>query len=427
MKPNLIQQQTLQWKMNQTLLQSIHILQLSSIELTDYINEVVKENPLIEEVNYDYDIQQYRKSHSEDVSIDINRKEETMYDKLKFQLSGVKVPKELKPVVEYGIDSLNDDGYLDIDLETWAEDCRTTVPMAEKALSYIQSLEPTGIGARNLSECISLQLKEMGKDYPFVMDLMEHHLEWVATENVEEIAGYYETTEEIAAEVIDSIKLCHPKPGLLLNTQQPEYIIPEAMIFKENGSWKIKFYKWANPTIKISDMYHNLMGMEKEADSFLKEKFRQVEWLKQAIHYRTNTLEDIITLIVEKQYDYFEHGIMMMKALTLSDIADELDLHVSTISRAINQKYVQTPKGVFPIKYFLPSGVRQKNGKKTASNVIKYLIQEMIDMENKRKPLSDQAIKERLLDEYDIDIARRTVMKYREQLYIPASTKRRKR
>lgn len=132
MKPNLIQQQTLQWKMNQTLLQSIHILQLSSIELTDYINEVVKENPLIEEVNYDYDIQQYRKSHSEDVSIDINRKEETMYDKLKIQLSGVKVPKELKPVVEYGIDSLNDDGYLDIDLETWAEDCRTTVPMAER-------------------------------------------------------------------------------------------------------------------------------------------------------------------------------------------------------------------------------------------------------------------------------------------------------
>ncbi|WP_156288392.1 RNA polymerase factor sigma-54 [Oceanobacillus salinisoli] len=429
MKPRLIQHQTLQWKMNQSLMQSLHILQFTSVELMEYINQVSKENPLIEEVNYDYDMAEFRRSHSGDSpSIgEINQPELSMYDQLKKQLLSLNYSKKLWPVVEYGIESLDESGYLDVDLEQWSEDCRTSIHTVEEALEVIQSLEPTGIGARTLTECIVLQLKQMEKNYPFVEDLLSSHLEWIANEDTEAISEYYQTTESIAEDVIDHIKLCHPKPGQLLDTKPPEYIIPEASIYKEDGIWKIKFYKWASPTIKINREYENLTGLEKEADTYLKEKYRQIEWLKQAVGYRTNTLESIIQVIVEKQFGFFEEGMVMLQPLTLREIAAEIEIHISTVSRAINQKYVQTPHGVLPIKFFLQSGIRQNNGKSTAATAIKQIILQLINEEDKSKPLSDQAIKNKLKEDFGINIARRTVMKYREQLHLPSSTRRRRK
>ncbi|WP_085991388.1 RNA polymerase factor sigma-54 [Oceanobacillus senegalensis] len=427
MKHSLIQQQVLQWKMNQSLMQSINILQYTSTELTEYINQLSKENPLIEEVNYDYEMEDYRQSHSSQPSIgEINKAELTMYEQLKNQLVSLDYPKALKPIIEYGIDSINDDGYLAVELEVWAEDCGTSLETVEKALLVIQTLEPVGIGARTLTECILLQLKQMKTFHPFVEDLLESHLEWIAEEDVDAIVEFYNTTRSIAEEVIDNIKLCHPKPGLLLDTKTPEYIIPEAAIYKEDGVWKIKFYKWATPSIQINPEYKNMMGLEKEAEKYLKEKYKQIEWLKQAIGFRTNTLEGIIQDIVQKQYAFFEEGTIRLQPLTLREIAKDVGIHISTVSRAINQKYVQTPHGVLPIKFFFQSGVRQSNGKSTAATAIKHLIFQLIHEEDKKKPLSDQSLKNKLDEEYGIKIARRTVMKYREQLHIPSSMKRRK-
>ncbi|RKQ35542.1 RNA polymerase factor sigma-54 [Oceanobacillus halophilus] len=428
MKPKLIQQQTLQWKMNQSLMQSINILQFSSLELAEYINQISKENPLIEEVNYDYDWEKYHRTHSTQPAIgEINSAEQTMYEQLKKQLISIKFDKKLRHVIDYGIDSLNEDGYLEVERDVWAEDCRTSVETVEEALHVIQALEPTGIGARTLTECILLQLKEMGIHYSFAEDLFESHLEWIAEEDAVSIAEHYQTTTAIAEEVIDHIKLCHPKPGQLLDTEPPEYIIPEASIYKEDGAWKIKFYKWASPTIRLNTEYEKLTEIGKDATAFLKEKYKQVDLLKQAIGFRSNTLESIIQIIVEKQYAFFEEGVVMLQPLTLREIANDLAIHISTVSRAINQKYVQTPHGVLPIKFFLQSGARQSNGKGTASIAIKHLLIQLIDKEEKSKPLSDQVLRNILEEEFGIKIARRTVMKYREQLQIPSSMKRRRK
>lgn len=412
--------------MNQTLMQSLNILQLSSVELLDFIDQVTKENPLIDEIHYDYEFEQYRQT-SEQVSIgEINASEQNYYDKLKAQLMNFDIPKKLKPIVEFGIDSLNQDGYLDIELDEWAEKCATSLDKVEKALKIIQSLEPAGIGARTLAECIIIQLKQDMQIPDFVEDLITNHLTFIAEGDVSAISEFYQVSEDEIEILIESIKQCHPKPGQLLDSEAPEYIIPEATIYKENGSWKIKFYKWASPTIKINSIYQDTKGMDKEATKYIKEKMKQIDSLKQAISFRTNTLENIIQNIVERQIDFFEEGPIKLKPLTLREIAEDLDVHISTVSRAINQKYVQTNHGVLPIKFFLQSGVRQDNVKNTAATAIKQLITKIILREDKKKPFSDQLIKEKLEEEFGIKIARRTVMKYREQLQIPSSMKRRK-
>ncbi|MFD1038823.1 RNA polymerase factor sigma-54 [Virgibacillus byunsanensis] len=425
MEPKLTQEQTLQRKLNQSLLQAIQILQFSGIELIEYIKEIAKENPLIEEVNYDYDIAQYKSANYNEVAVgEINQTELSMYEQLRQQLYTLDISETMEPIVHFGIDSLNEDGYLDIELKMWAEECSTTVNLVEEALVKIQSLEPSGIGARSISECILLQLKHTSVYKPFVESLLTEHLDWIADENVNAIIEEYDTIEEDVYAILDQIKRCHPKPGQLLAVKRPEYVIPEASIYKEDGEWRISFYKWNSPTIELNRSYEGLTNLEKDAANYLKEKYKQIDWLNQAITYRTNTLELVIRKLVEKQQLFFEHGSFMLEPLTLREVAQELDVHISTISRTISNKYVQTKQGVVPIKFFLQSGVTQRNGKKTAAFAIKQLIHELIQHENKQKPLSDELIRIRLYEEFGITIARRTVMKYREQLQIPASIKR---
>ncbi|GGK03465.1 RNA polymerase sigma-54 factor [Lentibacillus kapialis] len=422
MRPALVQEQRLQLKMNQSLIQAIQLLQFSGVEMIEYIRELSKENPLIEDVNIDYEISSFKQAGSAEAPIgEINQTELTMYDQLTSQLYSINVPDNIRETVLFGIDSLDEDGYLDIDMASWAEQCDRTIDEVEEALVWIQMLEPKGIGARSLQECILLQ---MPGDDAFLKDLLTDHLGWVAEENITEISAHFHLSAEKTKATIKQIQSCHPKPGQLLSTKKTEYVIPEAYIYEEDGNWKISFYKWHSPTIEINDSYKHLQVDEKQAADFLKEKSNQVKWLKQAIQYRGNTLESVIEKIVEHQRMYFEHGPFMLQPLTLKEIASELGMHISTVSRAITSKYVQTKQGIIPLKFFLQSGVKQKDGQQTASFVIKQLVAELIKNEDNRKPLSDQIIKDRLQKEFDITVARRTIMKYREQLGIPSSTKR---
>lgn len=422
MKPSIVQEQTLQMKMNQSLIQAIHLLQFSGMEIIDYIQELSKENPLIEDVNFDYEISQFKQGSSNDVSIgEINQSELSMYEHLKSQLYALDIPNDLRQAVDFGIDSLNEDGYLDIEMAFWAEQCHITVRQTEETLELIQQLEPAGIGARSLKECIQLQ---MPASKQFLDELLTDHLDWVAEENIREISEHFNLSENETEKTLKQIQSCHPKPGQLLSAKKTEYIIPEAYIYEQNGNWQISFYKWHSPTIEINESYKNLQVEEKEAADYLKEKFNQVNWLKQAIKFRGNTLENVIRIIVEKQRMYFEHGAFMLQPLTLKEVAAELGMHISTVSRAITHKYVQTKQGVIPLKFFLQSGVRQKDGEQTASFVIKQLIAEMINNEDKQRPLSDQTITNRLQQEFGIRAARRTVMKYRQRLGFASSAKR---
>ena len=424
MKQGLIQQQTLQRKMNQSLIQSIQMLQFTSMELYDFMKEIALENPLIEEVIYDSTIEQYKYRSSDAASfVDINPAEKNLYERLKDQLYTLNLSEELRPVIEYGIDSLDNTGYLDISLEEWALNCQTTVPITEQALMKIQQLEPYGIGARSLGECILLQLRHMEGYNAYMASLLLEHLEWIADNNYEAIMETYDTNEDEITELIKMIQSCDPKPGQLLETKAFEYIVPEATIYQENNSWKISYHNWTTPKIILNPSYKQLE--DKEAKKFLKEKRQQLDWLQQAVQYRTSTIEAVIRKIFEKQQAFFEKDLLHLRSLTLSEIAGELDLHVSTISRAISNKYIQTPHGLFAIKFFFQPGVKQKNGE-TVTIVIKKWIRDLIESEDKQKPLSDEKIRGRLQVDYSLDIARRTVMKYRQQLKIPSSIKRKK-
>lgn len=427
MQQRLIQEQALQWKMNQSLLQAIQLLQFSSAELMDYIKEVANENPLVEDVETNYDFSAYNRGNDTHPDLgDINPAEVSMYEKLKGQLFTLDVPENMLPIVDYGIDSLDETGYLSCELKTWAEDCDVSLEIAERALSIIQSLEPVGIGARSFQECIILQLRAMDEhtNTEIAANVLENHLEWIANNEVEMIAEEYGLPEKDASGLIDNIRACHPKPGNLLASQKANYIIPEAAIVKEEGQWKISFYKWSKPTITINHSYEKMTDLEKIEKDYLKEKRQQIDWLNQAISYRVNSLERIIRQVIQKQFMYFDKGVEWLQPLTLKEVADELDISISTVSRSIQNKYVQTSSGVLPIKFFFPRGIEQKNGKTTAAFAIKQIIATIIQTEDKQKPLSDEGIRQKLSDDYDIDIARRTVMKYRKQLRIPSSMKR---
>lgn len=422
-KTGLIQQQVLQMKLNPALLQSINILQFSSMELVSFVKKLAEENPLIEHVD---DYHDFHASAGADVSIgEINAATESMYDQLKNQLVILNIPEQLKPVVEFGIDSLNENGYLDIDLESWQAYCSTSIENVKSALTIIQSLDPAGIGARNLTECVMLQLRRSGHP-SFIEDLLTDHLEWIAAQDTQAIATNYQIRESLAEEIIAAIKQCHPKPGQLLSREVTEQIIPEAKIYKQDGTWKISFYQWSKPEITINDTYRNMNGFDKETKRYLQEKYREISLLKQAIAYRTGTLEKILTLLLQRQIHYLEEGPGHLKPVTMQEIADLLQVHVSTISRAVSNKYIETNRGMLPVKYFFPSGVPQKNGQTTTASSVKHLIQQIVEKENKQKALSDEAIKKYLFNHFGISIARRTIVKYRKQLQIPSSVERKK-
>lgn len=424
MKQGLIQQQTIQRKINQSLIQSLQMLQFTSLELYDYINEIAKENPLIDEVIYDFDIQPQKYTSSGTVSFDdINPAEKNLYEQLKDQLRSFNIVEGLEEVIEYGIDSLNEAGYLDITLEEWAENCHTTVDFTKLALEKIQQLEPIGIGARNLGECILLQIRQM-EGYAFYMEkLLLQHLQWIADYNYEKIMELYSIDEEEVSKLIKLVQSCNPKPGHILGVSEFEYIMPEANICKEDNIWKITLNNWATPKIVYSKVYKDMN--DKEANNFLQTKTQQVKWLKRTILYRTATIELVIKKVVEKQQAFFEKGLHHLMPLTLSEIANELNLHVSTISRTISNKYIQTPHGMFAIKFFFQTGLKQRSGT-AATIVIKKYIHDIIEREDKEIPLSDEEIKGKLQMYYSLNIARRTVMKYRQQLKIQSSMKRKK-
>lgn len=427
MKPNLIQKQKVERKMTQTLLQSIQILQLSGMELIDYIKEIADENPLIEEVYYNKDVEYSNTRSTKDIPVgEINESVDSFYTQLKQQMYSLSIPDCLQSIVEYGIDSLTTEGYLEITLEEWASACDTRVETVEEALSFIQTFEPLGIGARTLGECLYLQLKDT-ITFPHLKYLLENELELIADKEINMLASNYEVTKGEIESLIEAIKTCDPHPGSVLETTPPEYILPEARIVKQEGQWMISLYNWSNPSIKMDASYESLLDTKKEISTYLKTKYRQIDWLKQSISYRTNTLEMVLKVILRKQHLFFEHGDLMLKPLTLREVAEDLELSTSTISRTINHKFVETTHGILPLKFFLQTGLKQRDGQVVSTYSIKKLILEAIKYEDKSKPLSDEKIKDKLKEEFGIHIARRTVMKYRNQLHILSSTKRKQR
>ncbi|WP_168193761.1 RNA polymerase factor sigma-54 [Lysinibacillus sp. SGAir0095] len=440
MEASLNLQQKLETKLAITpeLRQSLEILSFSLEELENFIREEANANPLIElkEPNNEHILEMARiqnagpsGSRNDEIPDSLHQalyQVESIESILTEQLAAEKtLTKNEKEIVLYLIRHLNELGYLDCDIEETAERFSVSVEKCEELISVLQSFEPAGIGARNLSECLYLQVVRKENAPKHTEFLIQNHLEELADGKFQIVADLCAITEEEVRNVLSYIRELNPRPLSEIQSMKQEYIIPDIIVEEFNGEFIIHINDMYLPQISINTYYEELLrtNTSGETQAYLKTKLTDAFLLMRGIEQRHETLYKVTEMILKKQITFFQKGKKALVPLRLKDVADSLELHESTVSRTISQKYMQTPKGTLTLKTFFVRGVKMQSGEVESPIFIKEKIKAIIQMEDVNKPLSDQKIANILLAE-GLPIARRTVAKYREELGIPQSTKR---
>lgn len=449
LKLNISQKQKL--ILTQIMQQSINVLQMSAYDLREYIEKEFEENPILEAdfnlieskdnidntqlskyLNDRYDENyNYQHNNEDEVSVfNFISDKKSLKDYLYEQLGEIKSDIKIKKVVSYMIESLDSRGYLENTLEEICSDLGIDKEKVQNALEILQSLEPCGIGARDLKECLLIQLKNKGILDEIIKEIVLKYLEYIADCKYNYIAKELKITPKEVQAYGDIIKSLEPKPSRGYYTgEEVKFIIPDAYIVKIGDKYNVIMNKDIIPNITINNLYKQeiLNGKNKKEVEYVKEKVNDAIGLINDIEQRNNTILKLLECIVKKQKAYFENGQEYLKPMTLRDLADEMDLHESTVSRAIKDKYILTSRGTVKIKDLFCNGIVSSgiNGEGVSTNTIKNKIKQLIQLENKNKPLSDQAICDLLKKEH-IDISRRTVAKYREELGIKSSSKRKR-
>ncbi len=349
-------------------------------------------------------------------------KEVTLKDHLTTQLGeAISTPKELF-IGHYLIDAIDDAGYMQADISHMAERLKLKEHQITKILSLIQTFEPAGVGARNLAECLRLQLIS-NNAYTEAHDVILDNLEMLARKEFGKLAKMAGISHEEIADLIASITGLNPKPGLKYGSDNASNVIPDVIIRKnEKGVWKQELNAEAMPKVLVNGGFSAQKTEEKQ---FINERMSRAQWLLKSLEQRARTIHKVAGAILEKQKDFFEFGPEYLQPLTLKDVAELVDVHESTVSRVTNGKYMQTPMGVFELKYFFSSAINTTGGQVgVASESVKQMIKRLIEGEDARKPLSDEKLVGFLKRE-GVDVARRTVAKYREAMNIPSTTGRR--
>ncbi len=352
-----------------------------------------------------------------------------LHDHLLWQLSLSSLSEAEQKIGKQIIGNIDDYGYLRATIEEIARIEGVTVAAVEKVLRVIQDFEPSGVGARDLRECLILQLKQKGMTDTLTYRLVDENLDKVLRNQMKELSKIYKVDIDQLKKAIANIEKLEPKPGREYLPDEDHYITPDVFITKEKDGYKITLNDEGMPRLRLSSYYRRLLHNEArepgETRKFLEDKLRDALWLIKSIEQRQSTIYRVVESIVKFQRDFLDYGIMYLKPLTLRDIAEDIGMHESTVSRITSGKYVHTPQGVFELKFFFHSGLSTLRGEDVSSLRIKEIIKDMIAQEDKKKPLSDQAIADRLEQEMGIMIKRRTIAKYREQLGIPSSNQRR--
>ncbi|WP_202127714.1 RNA polymerase factor sigma-54 [Clostridium sp. C8-1-8] len=433
---------------------SIKILQMSNVDLVQYIEKEYSENPVLEaEYNNDYQEKtevndridykeiikylefdnygsQNSSSYDEEVSpfMFISSKK-SLKDYLHEQILILNIDEYLKNICDYIVESIDGRGYLDISLESLSKEINISLDLAEDALAVVQNLEPVGIGARDLKECLKLQLMKKGMLDDILDSIVNEHLEDIAENKYNNIAKKFSISVQDAQKYGDLIKTLEPKPSRGFYTGDEErFIIPDAEIRKLNDEFIIIMNEKVLPSLTINPLYKEIIyqSKDKDAESYVKEKIDSAMFLIKSIEQRKSTLHKVLERIVEKQRDYFEKGEQYIKPMTLKEIAEELDMHESTISRAVKEKYILIARGTVKIKDLFTTGIQTEGNNEDLAVVnIKKVIKELVDGEDKKKPLSDQVICDEL-NNRGMNISRRTVAKYREEIGIKSSSKRKR-
>ncbi|WP_456408098.1 RNA polymerase factor sigma-54 [Caldithrix abyssi] len=327
---------------------------------------------------------------------------------------------------EYLIWNIRDDGYLDasLNLETVANMFETDVQSVEKILKKIQFLDPTGVGSRDLRECLMVQLEEQGKQDTIAYKILKDHFDDFKNKHYEKIMEALHIDKEELQKNIDIIVKLNPKPGEGEFDARSNYIVPDFIVEKIDDKLVVTLNDWNIPPLRISNLYKKMLmdrkKYDKETRKYIRKKVESARWFITSIWQRKITMLKVMEAIVEKQREFFEKGPEYIKPLTMREIAEMIDMDISTVSRVANGKYVQTDYGVFELKYFFNEKIETEDGEEISTRRIKQRIQEIIDAEDKHKPLSDEKIAE-ILKKEGFPIARRTVAKYREQLQIPVA------
>ena len=342
------------------------------------------------------------------------------------QLGVTQLSEHDKRVVSLLVDSLNEDGYLTQSLEELAEMLPSELEIEpielHTALKHLQNLDPPGVGARDLAECLALQLEILPADTPhrdLALQLVKRHLNLLGVRDFTKLKKLLRCDDEILRAVQQLITHLDPRPGASFSTSDTRYIQHDVEVRKIKGKWVVTLNREAMPKLRINRLYADIMRRNRDnSGRYLATQFQEAKWMIKNMQQRFDTILRVSQAIVERQRNFLEHGEVAMRPLVLREIADEVGLHESTISRVTTQKYMLTPKGIFELKYFFGSHVSTDSGGACSATAIRALIKQLVSAENPQKPFSDSQIAE-ILSQQGINVARRTVAKYREALQIP--------
>lgn len=432
-------------KLSPQMIQSMNILQMGTVELQEYVEKTLMENPVLElesEKKRDDRPQlvnkvewlmandrQNRWYHREDardlIDLVADTAEESLYDHLRGQISMEKLPGRLGLAVDCVLTGLNDNGWLEETTEELAERCGQTVDTILRAEKLVRTLEPAGVGARTLSECLAIQLERMGET-GLALTIVRDWLEDVAKDRYSRISKETGASRQEIQEACRQIRTLDPRPGAPYAPREaPGYIVPDLLVTELEGELVVTAGDDFLPELKVSAYYQKLMQdtEEKEVRDYLADKVRQAGWVVRSIEQRRSTLLTCARIIVARQDRFFRHGAGHLQPMTLADVAEEAGIHESTVSRAVKDKYIQCVQGVYPMSHFFGRALPSGGGDGVSSEKVKTAIRALIDGENKQKPLSDQKICD-LLAEQELILSRRTVAKYRDEMGIPSTSGR---
>jgi RNA polymerase sigma-54 factor len=450
-----------------SLQQAIKLLPLTTLELAEVLEQEMMENPMLEEAPQqelsgdevpektaeettteqvdplgEIDVEKFFEDYLDDRSDRRTRSNEIpelppientltetpdLYDHLMWQLRMSAADDQTEEIGEAIIQNLEEDGFLRSTLEDIANMGPYPMEAVEKALKAVQALDPAGIAARDLQECLDLQLKNLGLEGTATAHMVREHMRQLQTHQYADISKAMNLTPDEVSHHLEIIRRLDPKPGLKYSPKSSNYIIPDVFVVKESDDYKIILNDDGLPKLRISPTYRRMLdggGADSDATrNYVKEKLRSALWLLKSVDQRQRTIYKVTESIVKHQRGFLDQGITQLRPLVLRDVATDIGMHESTVSRVVANKYVHTPRGVYELRFFFHSGITSTMGEAVSSVSIKDKIRKMIEGEDQTRPLSDSRIAE-LLSADGLPLARRTVAKYREELRIPPSNLR---
>ncbi|EOP7257545.1 RNA polymerase factor sigma-54 [Escherichia coli] len=473
MKQGLQLRLSQQLAMTPQLQQAIRLLQLSTLELQQELQQALESNPLLEQIDTheEIDTRETQDSETLDTADALEQKEmpeelpldaswdtiytagtpsgtsgdyiddelpvyqgettQTLQDYLMWQVELTPFSDTDRAIATSIVDAVDDTGYLTVPLEDILEsmgDEEIDIDEVEAVLKRIQRFDPVGVAAKDLRDCLLIQLSQFDKTTPWLEEarlIISDHLDLLANHDFRTLMRVTRLKEDVLKEAVNLIQSLDPRPGQSIQTGEPEYVIPDVLVRKHNGHWTVELNSDSIPRLQINQHYASMCNNARnDGDSqFIRSNLQDAKWLIKSLENRNDTLLRVSRCIVEQQQAFFEQGEEYMKPMVLADIAQAVEMHESTISRVTTQKYLHSPRGIFELKYFFSSHVNTEGGGEASSTAIRALVKKLIAAENPAKPLSDSKLTS-LLSEQGIMVARRTVAKYRESLSIPPSNQR---